>query len=92
MKTFFIAMQVLFVASVLAFCLFGCDKHLAVYNRRRVPEFLLFLIAFLGGAFGALCGMIFFSHKTRHNSFLVAVPLFLLLQLTFVVLLRYGVL
>ena len=74
--------------SLLTFAMYGWDKHLAVYNKTRIPEFILLLFAFLGGAFGALCGMILFKHKTLHKMFLICFPIFLVLQLTTVILFR----
>lgn len=74
--------------SLFTFAIFAWDKHLAVYNKSRVPEIVLLLCAFFGGAFGALCAMIFFRHKTAHMSFLVCVPLFLALQLAIDILYR----
>ena len=74
--------------SLLTFALYAWDKHLAVYQKTRIPEFILLLFSFLGGAFGALCGMIFFRHKTLHKMFLICVPTFLLLQLIIVILFR----
>lgn len=74
--------------SLLTFAMYGWDKHLAVYNKTRIPEFILLLFAFLGGAFGALCGMILFKHKTLHKMFLICVPIFLVLQQTTVILFR----
>ena len=79
---------ILFVMSLLTFALFGWDKHKAIYGKRRINEFTLLLCAFLAGAFGALCGMIFFRHKTLHTRFLIAVPIFLALQLAADILLR----
>lgn len=67
--------------SLLTFAMYGWDKHLAVYNKTRIPELILLLFAFLGGAFGALCGMILFKHKTLHKKFLICVPIFLFIQL-----------
>ena len=74
--------------SLLTFALYAWDKHLAVYQKTRIPEFILLLFSFLGGAFGALCGMIFFRHKTLHKMFLICVPIFLFLQLIIVILFR----
>ena len=72
---------VIYVMSLLTFALYGWDKHLSVFQKTRIPEFVLLLSSFLGGAFGALCGMIFFRHKTLHKMFLICVPVFLFLQL-----------
>ena len=78
----------IYIMSLLTFAMYGWDKHLAVYNKTRIPEFILLLFAFLGGAFGALCGMILFKHKTLHKMFLICVPIFLVLPLTTVILFR----
>lgn len=71
----------LYIMSIIAFALYGWDKHRAYFEKERIPEFVLLLVAFLGGAFGALCGMVIFHHKTQHKKFLVCVPLFVILQL-----------
>lgn len=73
---------IIYVMSLLTFALFGWDKHLAVFQKTRIPELVLLSCAFLGGSFGALCGMIFFRHKTMHKMFLICVPVFLFLQLS----------
>lgn len=77
-----------FVMNVLTFALFAWDKHLAVYNKTRIPEAILLLFAFLDGAFGALCAMILFRHKTVHKMFTISVPIFVILQLTVIILYR----
>lgn len=78
----------IYIMSLLTFAMYGWDKHLAVYNKTRIPELILLLFAFLGGAFGALCGMILFKHKTLHKMFLICVPIFLFLQLIIIILFR----
>lgn len=83
---------VIYAMSLLTFALYGWDKHLAVYQKTRIPEFILLLFSFLGGAFGALCAMILFKHKTLHNMFLICVPVFLFLQLAMDVLYRVFIL
>lgn len=84
-------LEIMFVANILAFVLYAYDKHLAIYKKFRIPEVLLYAVAFLGGAFGALCAMVFFRHKTAHTGFLVCVPLFVILQLTLLILIKIGV-
>lgn len=82
----------IYVMSLLTFALYGWDKHLAVYRKTRIPEFILLLFSFFGGAFGALCGMILFKHKTLHRMFLICVPIFLILQLGLDILYRVFIL
>jgi len=79
------------VPCIITYLLFAWDKHLAAYQRQRVPEALLFTMSALFGAFGALCAMIFFRHKTQHRSFLIVVPLLAVLQVALVVLFKLYV-
>lgn len=64
----------LFAINVLAFYLYGLDKQKACYERNRIPEIVLVGIALMGGAYGALMGMLLFRHKTLHKLFKIAVP------------------
>ena len=70
-----------FVINLLAFSLMGTDKTNARKGKRRIPEATLFLSALAGGSLGAVIGMYFFRHKTRHWYFVVGMPLILLVQL-----------
>lgn len=69
------------VINLLAFSLMGTDKTNARKGKRRIPEATLFLTALLGGSLGAVVGMHFFRHKTKHWYFAVGMPLILILQL-----------
>lgn len=68
-------------ASLLAFSLMGFDKRRAKRGGRRVRERTLFLAAALGGGAGAVVGMYFFRHKTRHWYFKYGLPAILLAQI-----------
>ena len=69
------------VANALAFLVYMIDKLLAPSAMRRIPELVLLLFAFFGGATGAYISMRFFRHKTRKPLFYVLVPLMMLGQL-----------
>lgn len=75
--------------NVLTFAVYAVDKHIAKSRKggRRVPERTLILLAFCGGSFGALLGMVLCRHKTKHIKFLVLVPLAALLWIAAFVLL-----
>lgn len=62
------------VMNVVGFTLMGADKRRAVRNEFRVPEAVLFGVAFLMGGAGCLAGMFAFRHKTKHASFRILLP------------------
>ena len=74
--------------SLAAFVLYGGDKCKARRRRWRIRESVLLGCALLGGAAGALLGMLLFRHKTRHWYFWAATLLGLLWQTAAALLLR----
>ncbi|MCM1112740.1 MAG: DUF1294 domain-containing protein [Muribaculum sp.] len=67
-------------ANVIAFALMGIDKRRAVRREWRISEKTLFLSALLGGSLGAVWGMRYFRHKTRHWYFAYGLPAILAMQ------------
>ena len=67
--------------------IFGIDKHKAIKHEWRIPEGSLMGFAALGGALGALLGMKFYRHKTRHAKFTVGVPLILVTHIFLLIML-----
>ena len=67
------------VINLLTFLFYGLDKYKAIRQEWRIPERALLLMAFVGGAFGALSAMRIFRHKTRKGRFRLMIPLFCLL-------------
>lgn len=66
--------------SLVTFIAYGVDKVKAKRGSERISERRLLALAFVGGAAGALLGMLLFRHKTRHLKFIIFVPLLLALQ------------
>lgn len=75
-----LAVIYLVAINVLAFTTYGIDKYKAIYNRWRIPEYVLLCMALLGGAVGAFIGMKVFQHKTSVPRFYITVPVLLILQ------------
>lgn len=74
MTILFVFLYILF--NFFCFFLMGWDKAQAIKQKRRVAEYLFFLLAFAGGAIGVWVGMKAFRHKTLHNSFRLGIPVF----------------
>ena len=70
----------LVLMNLIAFIAFGIDKWKARNNAWRIPETTLFLLAILSGSIGAKLGMHIWHHKTKHLSFVIGVPVIMLLQ------------
>ncbi len=75
----------LLIINLLGFCSMGIDKKRAKAREWRIKESTLFLISFLGGSLGSLLGMEVFRHKTKHRSFQILIPAFLILQIIIVI-------
>lgn len=65
----------LILVNFLAFILYGVDKRRAIRQTWRIKERTLLLVAAVGGALGALLGMLAFHHKVRKPRFWVIVLL-----------------
>ena len=80
----------LIVINLLGFVLYGVDKAKSKGRGRRIPERTLLWVARLGGGVGCWLGMMLFRHKTKHNRFMILVPLWTVLWAAAVALLvRY---
>lgn len=72
------------VVNAIAMFLMAYDKKQAKIKGRRIPERTLFLWAAIGGAPGVMLGMRIWRHKTKHRSFVLGMPIILLVQIVLV--------
>jgi uncharacterized membrane protein YsdA (DUF1294 family) len=66
--------------NVATIALYGLDKLLALMDARRIPERLLFFVAFIFGSPGAILAMIVFRHKTSKVTFQFILAILILIQ------------
>ena len=74
----------LLLINLIGFFAMGIDKYKAKKNLWRIPENILFLLAFLWGSLGTTLGMKFFRHKTKHWHFKFGMPAILILQIVLI--------
>ena len=74
----------LLLINLIGFFAMGIDKYKARKNLWRIPENILFLLAFLWGSLGTTLGMKFFRHKTKHWYFKFGMPAILILQIVLI--------
>lgn len=75
---FTVIIAYLLIINAVSFVVYGVDKYKARHQKWRIPEATLLTLAAIGGAAGALLGMVVFRHKTKHLRFVLLVPLFVL--------------
>lgn len=67
MILFYIVVGFFVFMSVVTFCLYGADKKKAKKGKWRIPEKVLLLCSFFGGASGGYSAMLVFRHKTKRE-------------------------
>lgn len=65
----------LIVINIISFLLMGTDKLQAIFNKKRISEKTLIILAILGGIIGTILGMYIFRHKIRKKKFILLIPL-----------------
>ena len=84
--TMYIAIYLILV-NLTGFIQMLADKQRAKKGAWRIPEKMLFLVAIIGGSIGSILGMYTFRHKTKHMSFVIGMPLILILQIVLAIML-----
>ena len=69
------------IINLVTLAVYGIDKRRAKKQQWRIPEATLLWLAVLGGSVGAIGGMKWFHHKTKHKKFRYGLPAILIGQL-----------
>ncbi|SRR5574344_707416 len=75
------------LVNFLSFYTMLMDKSLAIEGKRRISEGALFFWAIFFGGFGIYAGMILFHHKTRKWYFYFGIPLVMVQNICFLLVL-----
>ena len=89
MKNFVIYLIAISVFSVII-CYY--DKIAAKYGKWRISEKALLTASLLGGAAAMYVTMCIIRHKTKHNKFMLGLPVIILVQTAILLLLCKGIL
>ncbi|WP_316570920.1 DUF1294 domain-containing protein [Neobacillus sp. YIM B06451] len=79
----------LLIINIIAFAMMGIDKKRARNGEFRISERTLWLAALAGGAAGAVLGMNYFRHKTKHAAFRYGFPFLALMDISLIVYLEF---
>ena len=71
----------LLLINIAAFVVMCVDKRRAVRHRWRIPEYVLFLLALVGGSIGGVVGMCILRHKIRKRPFVIGFPVIMVIQI-----------
>lgn len=72
--------------NLIAFLCMAIDKKYAQKNKRRISERNLLILALTGGTLGIWTGMFLNRHKTKKLKFTHGIPLILVIQVIFYIL------
>ena len=71
----------LLIINLLTFTIFALDKWKATQHKRRISEFSLLTLTFIGGTLGAILAMLIFRHKVSKKIFLLKLCGIIVLQI-----------
>lgn len=77
------------IINLLGIAVTCADKIKAKNDMWRIPEKTLWLFGVLGGAIGTYLCMKIIRHKTKHKSFMIGMPLLIVLQIVLVIICFY---
>lgn len=83
MKLEYLALYLIFI-NVVAVIICIIDKLKAKIDGWRVSEKTLFIVSAIGGALGMYITMQLIRHKTKHNKFMVSLPIFIIVHIAII--------
>ncbi|WP_316932791.1 DUF1294 domain-containing protein [Chryseobacterium sp. Hurlbut01] len=78
---FVVMLYFFIIINLITFATFALDKWKAVKHKRRISEFSLLSLSFIGGTLGAVLGMLILRHKVSKKSFLWKIGFIIFFQI-----------
>lgn len=72
------------IMSFIALVMTAYDKYAAQKGKQRISEKALMTQAFFGGAIGMYIAMQLIRHKTKHNKFMIGLPIFIIVHIAII--------
>lgn len=79
-----ITITYLIVINIVAALVTIADKRRSVKGKWRIPEATLMILALMGGAVFEYITMSVIRHKTRHEKFMIGLPLIIFVQIVII--------
>lgn len=73
------------LVSVVSVMLTVYDKVASIAKKWRIPEKMLMMFAFFGGATAMYITMQLIRHKTKHKKFMIGLPVFIVIHLALII-------
>ena len=74
----------LLIINLIGLLIMYIDKRKAKYEKWRIPEKTLLMVALLGGSIGTMTGMYLFRHKTKKLKFTLGFPTILISEVVII--------
>lgn len=75
--------------SVVSVMLTVYDKVASMAKKWRIPEKVLMMFGFFGGATAMYVTMQLIRHKTKHKKFMIGLPVFIIIHIVLIVLIFF---
>ncbi len=75
--------------SVVSVMLTVYDKVASMAKKWRIPEKMLMLFAFFGGATAMYVTMQMIRHKTKHKKFMIGLPCFIIIHIALILVMYF---
>ncbi|OEH91879.1 DUF1294 domain-containing protein [Bacillus solimangrovi] len=85
----YVFLGIIIAINFYAYLMVYLDKQYAKQAKRRIPEKKIWRLSLFGGAMGSYVAMKKHRHKTKHQSFMIGMPIIIVFHILIVSVLIY---